>query len=127
MFNKCKKMIKPLTKAEEQVMQVLWKLNSAYLKDIIDAMPEPKPHNNTIATIIKILIDKGYISHLVHGRVHCYKPVISKEEYSSSSIKTLVEGYFEGSFSDVVSFMVKQKDLKVADLELLLQEIKKKK
>jgi len=120
-------MNKPLTKAEEQVMQVLWKLESAYLKDIIDEMPEPKPHNNTIATIIKILIDKGYITHEVHGRVHCYAPNISKEEYSSSSIKTLVEGYFEGSFTDVVSFMVKQKDLKVSDLELLLQEIKKKK
>lgn len=127
MFYKSKTMNKPLTKAEEQVMQVLWKLESAYLKDIIDEMPEPKPHNNTIATIIKILIDKGYITHEVHGRVHCYAPNISKEEYSSSSIKTLVEGYFEGSFSDVVSFMVKQKDLKVADLELLLQEIKKKK
>ena len=127
MICKLKKMIKPLTKAEEQVMQVLWKLESAYLKDIIDEMPSPKPHNNTIATIIKILIDKGYITHEVHGRVHCYAPNISKEEYSSSSIKTLVEGYFEGSFSDVVSFMVKQKDLKVADLELLLQQIKKKK
>ncbi len=127
MFYNSKTMNKPLTKAEEQVMQVLWKLESAYLKDIIDEMPAPKPHNNTIATIIKILIDKGYINHEVHGRVHCYAPVISKEEYSSSSIKTLVEGYFEGSFSDVVSFMVKQKDLKVADLELLLQEIKKKK
>ncbi len=127
MFYKSKTMSKPLTKAEEQVMQVLWKLESAYLKDIIDEMPAPKPHNNTIATIIKILIDKGYINHEVHGRVHCYAPVISKEEYSSSSIKTLVEGYFEGSFADVVSFMVKQKDLKVADLELLLNEIKKKK
>jgi predicted transcriptional regulator len=120
-------MSKPLTKAEEQVMQVLWKLESAYLKDIIDEMPEPKPHNNTIATIIKILIDKGYATHEVHGRVHCYAPEISKEEYSSSSIKTLVEGYFEGSFTDVVSFMVKQNDLKVTDLEFLLQEIKKKK
>ena len=127
MFYNSKTMNKPLTKAEEQVMQVLWKLESAYLKDIIDEMPEPKPHNNTIATIIKILIDKGYITHEVHGRVHCYAPNISKEEYSSSSIKTLVEGYFEGSFTDVVSFMVKQKDLKVSDLELLLQEIKKKK
>lgn len=127
MICKLKKMIKPLTKAEEQVMQVLWKLESAYLKDIIDEMPEPKPHNNTVATIIKILIDKGYVTHEVHGRVHCYAPIVSKEEYSSSSIKTLVEGYFEGSFTDVVSFMVKQKDLKVADLELLLQEIKKKK
>ena len=125
MFYNSKTMNKPLTKAEEQVMQVLWKLESAYLKDIIDEMPEPKPHNNTIATIIKILIDKGYITHEVHGRVHCYAPNISKEEYSSSSIKTLVEGYFEGSFSDVVSFMVKQKDLKVSDLELLLKEIKK--
>jgi BlaI family penicillinase repressor len=120
-------MSKPLTKAEEQVMQVLWKLESAYLKDIVEAMPEPKPHSNTIATIIKILIDKGYISHEVHGRVHCYAPAISKEEYSSTSIKTLVEGYFEGSFSDVVSFMVKQQDLKVSDLELLLQQMKKKK
>jgi BlaI family penicillinase repressor len=120
-------MSKPLTKAEEQVMQVLWKLESAYLKDVVDAMPDPKPHSNTIATIIKILIDKGYITHEVHGRVHCYTPDVSKEEYSSSSIKNLVEGYFEGSFSDVVSFMVKQQDLKVADLELLLQQIKKKK
>jgi BlaI family penicillinase repressor len=120
-------MSKPLTKAEEQVMQVLWKLESAYLKDIVDAMPAPKPHSNTIATIIKILMDKGFIEHEVHGRVHCYTPAISKEEYSSSSIKNLVEGYFEGSFSDVVSFMVKQQDLKVADLELLLQQMKKKK
>ena len=120
-------MSKPLTKAEEQVMQVLWKLESAYLKDVVDAMSAPKPHSNTIATIIKILIDKGYISHEVHGRVHCYTPAVSKEKYSSSSIKNLVEGYFEGSFSDVVSFMVKQQDLKVADLELLLQQIKKKK
>ncbi|MFO0450632.1 MAG: BlaI/MecI/CopY family transcriptional regulator, partial [Pseudomonadota bacterium] len=60
-------MNKPLTKAEEQVMQVLWRLESAYLKDIVEAIPEPKPHSNTIATIIKILIDKGYISHKVHG------------------------------------------------------------
>lgn len=117
---------KPLTKAEEQVMQVLWKLEKAYLKDLVEAMPEPRPHSNTIATILKILMEKGYINHEVHGRVHCYFPSISKEDYSSSSIKTLVEGYFEGSFSDVVSFMVKQKDLKVADLELLLKQLKSK-
>jgi predicted transcriptional regulator len=108
-------------------MQVLWRLDSAYLKDIVEAMPEPKPHSNTIATIIKILIDKGYISHKVHGRVHCYSPVVSKDEYSALSMKTFVEGYFDGSFSNVVSFMVQQQDLKVADLELLLQQIKKKK
>jgi predicted transcriptional regulator len=120
-------MIKTLTKAEEQVMQVLWKLQRGYLKDIVDAMPEPKPHSNTVSTVIKILIDKGFIDHEVHGRVHSYFPKVSKEEYSGSTIKSIVDGYFEGSFADVVSFMVHQKDLKVADLELLLQEMKNKK
>ncbi len=120
-------MSKPLTKAEEQVMQGLWKLGNAYLKDIIDVLPEPKPHSNTVATILKILMDKEYVGHEVHGRVHYYHTLVSKEEYSSSSIRTLVDGYFEGSFADAVSFMVKQKDLKVKDLELLLQQIKTKK
>jgi BlaI family penicillinase repressor len=120
-------MVKSLTKAEEQVMQVLWKLEKAYLKDILDAMPEPKPHSNTVSTVIKILIEKGYVDHEVHGRVHCYTPKVSKEEYSGSSIRNLVEGYFEGSFADVVSFMIQQKELKVADLELLLKEMKNKK
>jgi predicted transcriptional regulator len=118
--------LKPLTKAEEQIMFVLWKIEKGYLKDIIDDMPEPKPHSNTIATIVKILIDKGYVANEVHGRVHCYYPVILKDDYSSNSIKSLVEGYFEGNFSDVVSFMVKQKDLKVSDLELLLNQLKNK-
>jgi len=120
-------MIKALTKAEEQVMQVLWKLEKGYLKDILDAMPEPKPHSNTVSTVIKILIEKGYVDHEVHGRVHCYFPKVSKEEYSGSSIRSIVEGYFEGSFADVVSFMIQQKELKVADLELLLKEMKNKK
>jgi BlaI family penicillinase repressor len=120
-------MIKSLTKAEEQVMQVLWKLEKGYLKDIMDAMPEPKPHSNTVSTVIKILIEKGYVDHEVHGRVHCYFPKVSKEEYSGSSIRSIVEGYFEGSFADVVSFMIQQKELKVTDLELLLKEMKNKK
>ena len=118
---------KALTKAEEQVMFVLWKLEKGYLKDIIEAMPNPKPHSNTVATILKILIDKHYITNEVHGRVHCYVPIVTKEAYSSASIKQLVEGYFEGSFTDVVSFMVQQKDIKVKDLELLLDQLKKKK
>ena len=118
--------LKTLTKAEEQIMFVLWKIEKGYLKDIIDEMPDPKPHSNTVATIIKILIDKGYVSNEVHGRVHCYYPLITKESYSSNSIKSLVDGYFEGSFSEVVSFMVKQKDLNVDDLELLLNQLKNK-
>ncbi len=117
--------MKPLTKAEEQIMQRIWSLERAFLKDIIEAQPEPRPHNNTVATIVKILVDKGFVGLKQIGRVHEYFPIVSKEDYSSSSIKTLVDGYFEGSFADAVSFMVKQKDISVKELELLLQEIKK--
>lgn len=119
--------MKPLTKAEEQIMQSIWKLETAFLKDIIDAQPEPKPHSNTIATIVKILVDKGFVGINQIGRVHQYYPIVTKEEYSSSTIRNLVEGYFEGSFADAVSFMVKQKDISVKELELLLHEMKKSK
>jgi predicted transcriptional regulator len=116
--------MKPLTKAEEQIMQSIWKLEEAFLKDIVEAQPEPRPHSNTVATIVKILVDKGFVGVTPIGRVHQYYPLVSKEEYSSSTIRTLVDGYFEGSFSDAVSFMVKQKDISVKELELLLQQIK---
>ncbi len=120
-------MIKPLTKAEEQIMHSIWRLESAFLKDIVEAQPEPKPHSNTVATILKILVDKGFVGVTVVGRVHQYSPLVSKQDYSSNSIGTLVDSYFEGSFSDVVSFMVQQKQLSVKELELLLNEIKKSK
>ncbi len=116
--------IKPLTKAEEQIMQSIWKLETAFLKDILDAQPEPKPHSNTVATIVKILVDKGFVGVNVIGRVHQYYALISKEQYSSDTIGTLVNSYFEGSFTEAVSFMVEQNKLSVKDLELLLQQIK---
>lgn len=119
-------MTKPLTKAEEQIMQTIWKLGQAYLKEIVDEQPSPKPHSNTVATILKILMDKGFVDVEVHGRVHKYFALVSKEQYSSTTIQNLVSNYFEGSFADVVSFMVKQKNLKVKDLELLLEQMKKK-
>lgn len=118
--------MKPLTKAEEQIMHSIWKLEEAFLKDIIEAQPEPRPHSNTVATIVKILVDKGFVGITPMGRVHRYYPLVSKEAYSSSSIRNLVQGYFEGSFSDVVSFMVQQKDISVKELELLLQQMKNK-
>ena len=119
--------MKPLTKAEEQIMQTIWKLETAFLKDILEAQPEPRPHSNTVATIVKILVDKGFVGVTPIGRVHRYYPLVSKETYSSGTIRNLVEGYFEGSFSDAVSFMVKQKDISVKELELLLQQIKQTK
>ncbi|GAC1437980.1 MAG: BlaI/MecI/CopY family transcriptional regulator [Sediminibacterium sp.] len=116
--------MKPLTKAEEQIMQSIWKLKEAFLKDIVEAQPIPRPHSNTVATIVKILVDKGFVGVTPIGRIHRYYPLVSKKDYSSQSIRTLVEGYFEGSFSEAVSFMVKQKDISVKELELLLQQIR---
>ncbi|MEP7165812.1 MAG: BlaI/MecI/CopY family transcriptional regulator [Ferruginibacter sp.] len=119
-------MIKPLTKAEEQIMQVIWKLEKAFLREIIDALPNPKPHNNTVATIIKILVEKEFIGIELFGRTHRYYPLVSKDVYSRSTMKNFVKGYFEGSFSNAVSFMVKENNLSVEELELLLKQLKKK-
>lgn len=115
---------KPLTKAEEQVMKVIWKLEKAFLRDIVDAMPPPKPHQNTVATILKILIDKNFVDVKVVGRMHEYFPLISMDNYSRMSMKNLVKGYFEGSFSNAVSFMVKDNNISIEELELLLKELK---
>jgi predicted transcriptional regulator len=118
--------MKILTKAEEQIMQVIWKLDKAFLREILDELPAPKPHNNTVATIIKILVDKEFVGITVFGRTHQYHPLISKETYSKGSMKSLVKSYFEGSFSNAVSFMVKENNLSLDELELLLKQLKKK-
>lgn len=118
--------MKILTKAEEQIMQVIWRLEKAFLKEIIDELPNPKPHSNTVATIIKILTEKEFVGVKVFGRTHQYFPLVSKDAYSKTTMKSLVKGYFEGSFSNAVSFMVKENNLSVEELELLLKQLKKK-
>jgi predicted transcriptional regulator len=117
--------MKTLTKAEEQIMHVLWKLGNAFLRDIVDAMPNPKPHQNTVATLLKILVEKEFVNITVLGRQHQYSVLISKEEYSRKTMKQMVKGYFEGSFSNVVSFMVKDNNISIEEIETLLQQIKK--
>ncbi|HEV8273602.1 MAG TPA: BlaI/MecI/CopY family transcriptional regulator [Chitinophagaceae bacterium] len=117
--------MKILTKAEEQVMQVLWKLEKGFLREILDAMPTPKPHQNTVATLLKILVDKEFVSVTVLGRQHLYTPLVGKDEYSKRTMKQIVKGYFEGSFSNVVSFMVKENNISIEELESLLAQIKK--
>jgi BlaI family penicillinase repressor len=118
---------KTLTKAEEQIMQVLWTVGKGFSRDILEALPQPKPHQNTVGTILKILQEKGFVGVEIVGRNHEYYPLITKEEYSKSSVKSLVKGYFDGSFSNMVSFFVKEKNLSVDDLEKLLQQVKKQK
>ncbi|MBS1621775.1 MAG: BlaI/MecI/CopY family transcriptional regulator [Bacteroidetes bacterium] len=117
--------MKALTKAEEQIMQAVWKLGKGFLREIVEAMPNPKPHQNTVATLLKILIEKEYIGINNMGRQHQYFPLISKEEYSKRSMKQIAKNYFEGSFSNVVSFLVKENNITIEELENLLQQIKK--
>jgi len=117
--------MKQLTKAEEQVMQALWKISKGFLREVVEAMPNPKPHQNTVATLLKILAEKEFVGIEAIGRQHQYYPVVARDEYSKRSMKQLVKGYFEGSFSNVVSFMVKENNISVEELENLLQQIKK--
>lgn len=119
--------MKGLTRAEEQVMQVLWKLESGFLKDIVEHSSEPKPHANTIATLLKILIEKGYVVFEVQGRNNLYKVKISKDDYGKKSINQLVKGYFEGSPAKLVSQFVSDNKLTVEELEALLKEVRAKK
>lgn len=119
--------MKPLTKAEEQIMQVLWKLDKAFLREVVDAMPKPKPHQNTVATLLRILTEKEFVAVEVFGRQHRYSPLVSKKEYSGKSIKQVAKNYFEGSFSNVVSHMVKENNISINELEELLKQIKKQK
>jgi predicted transcriptional regulator len=116
-------MTKTLTKSEEQLMQVLWKLGKGFLKEIIDATPQPKPHSNTIATILKILVEKGFVEYSTHGRNNLYKPLISQSEYGKKSVNQLIKGYFEGSPARLVSQFISDQKLSDAELEQLLLQI----
>ncbi len=108
-------------------MQALWKLGEGFIRDVLEAMPLPKPHQNTVSTILKILIEKEFVGVKVFGRQHQYYPLVTKDAYSKSSMKNLVKGYFGGSFSEAVSFMIKENSISVEDLETLLSSLKKAK
>jgi predicted transcriptional regulator len=114
-----------LTKAEEQIMQVLWDLEKGFVKDIIEKLPEPKPAYNTVATFMKILKEKGFVDYNAYGKTYEYFPLVSKSEYSNSFLKNFLGGYFGGSFEKMVSFFVKQNDMDLKDVEDLMKHIKK--
>lgn len=119
------KHMKQLTKAEEEIMQILWELNEANVKDIIAVIPEPKPAYNTVSTIVRILENKGFVDYKKQGKGHIYFPLIQKQDYSNQSINNLVDNYFQGSFKSMVSFFVKKNDLDLKEMESILNEINK--
>jgi len=121
--------IKELTRAEEQIMQVLWQLEKGFVKEVIELLPNPKPAYNTVSTIIRILETKGFVAHAAYGKSHEYYPVISKEQYQNFATDKLMTGYFDNSVKGMFSYFVKKEkiDLKEADEILkLIEKLKEK-
>ncbi len=117
--------MKQLTKAEEEVMQILWQLQKCNVASVIKELPEPKPAYNTVSTIVRILESKGFVDHEQEGKGYLYFPVLKKSDYSNQSINKLVDGYFQGSFKSMVSFFMKKNDMSLSELESIMKEIKK--
>lgn len=105
-------------------MQILWTLEKAFVKDIVEAMPDPKPAYNTVSTIVRILETKGFIDHTAYGKTHEYYPLISKEKYTRFYLNNLLKGYFDGSFQNLVSFFARENKLSTTDVQKLLAEVK---
>ncbi len=123
--------MKELTRAEEQIMQVLWSLGKAYVKDIIERLPAPKPAYNTVSTVVRILEKKGFVGHEAFGKTHLYEPLVAKEDYTQAFLKSFVRNYFDDSYQELVSFFARDRNLSVSELEEILaslrEEIRKQK
>lgn len=117
--------MKTLTKAEEQIMHVLWEREEAFAKEIRQDLPDPKPAYNTVSTIIRILEEKGFVAHKTYGRSHQYYPLVTKKAYSKSRLQEMLSNYFGNSFRELVSFFAKENDLSINELEELIQDVQK--
>lgn len=116
--------MKELTKAEEQIMQILWDLEKGFVKDIVERFPEPKPAYNTVSTIVRILEQKGFVDHTAFGKTHEYFPVVGKSDYTRTFMKNFMRNYFSGSFREMVSFFAKEDNLTISELDELMQQVR---
>ena len=119
-------MVKLATR-EEQIMQVFWDLKKAFIRDVIPLLPDPKPHYNSVATMVKILEDKGFLDHLEVGNMNCYFPVVERDEYQKHAMKDIVRKYFDNSYPRMLAFFAKEQNLSEDELAEILQIIKSKK
>ncbi|WP_316822929.1 BlaI/MecI/CopY family transcriptional regulator [Pedobacter gandavensis] len=113
-----------LTKAEEQIMQVLWELGEGTVQDIRDRLEEVKPARTTVATVLSILENKGFASHSSQGRVNIYTPLVSKEGYSKTQLSGLLKNYFNNSFAAMASFFARENNYSIEELDLLIKDTK---
>ncbi|MEI6133124.1 MAG: BlaI/MecI/CopY family transcriptional regulator [Bacillota bacterium] len=119
--------MKELTKAEEQVMQVVWKIKKGFINDMLELLPEPKPAYNTVSTIVRILEKKGFIAHKVFGKTHEYYALVAKESYKKNLMGGLLKNYFDNSLIQMVSYFAKDKSLSVNDIDEIINLIETEK
>jgi BlaI family transcriptional regulator, penicillinase repressor len=119
--------MKHLTNREEEIMELFWKKESMFVKDIIDELSEPKPHYNTISTIVRGLEEKGFVGHQQFGNTYRYFAIISRDEFSKNTIKNLVSKYFDKSYSSVVSMFVEEEKISVDEIKALISQVEKDK
>ena len=113
-----------LAKREEQIMQVYWDLGKAFIKEVIPHLPDPKPHYNSVATMVKILEEKGFLDHETIGNVYSYFPIITREQYQKHAMKDIVKEYFDNSYPRMLAFFAKEQKLSEAELKEILNMIK---
>jgi len=122
--------MKEITKAQEEILRAIWEIQEGAVSDVLECLPEPKPAYNTVATVIKVLEHKGYISHKTFGKTHVYFPLVTKSAYAQHLLKNTMKGYFNGSVNQMVSAFVRNKEISLKELEelknLLETEINKK-
>lgn len=119
--------MKKLAQREEQIMQVLWEIGPAFVKEIIEGLPEPKPHYNSVSTMVRILETKGFIGHKAFGKSHQYFPIVSKEEYQNKAVNDLLGSFFNDSLSEMVAYFAKKEEISEDELSNIIEMIKTKK
>jgi predicted transcriptional regulator len=114
--------MKHLTNREEEIMEIFWEKGSLFVKEVIDLLTDPKPHYNTISTIVRGLEDKGFVSHEQFGNTHRYHAIISREEFSRNTIKNMVGKYFNQSYSSVISMFVQEEKISLEEIQELIRQ-----
>ncbi|MCD6063799.1 MAG: hypothetical protein K0R82_1710 [Flavipsychrobacter sp.] len=116
-----------LTKAEEEVMQIIWELERCLVRDVIDRLGDPDMPHSTISSVVRILEKKGFVDHKAYGKTHEYFPIVTKDEYAQQGVKSLMEKYFGGSPKKLVSFLVQNENMDLKELNELLKSVNNKK
>ncbi|MDX2249492.1 MAG: BlaI/MecI/CopY family transcriptional regulator [Bacteroidia bacterium] len=118
--------MKELTRAEEQVMRIVWKLEKAFLKDVVEQFPEPRPAYTTISTVLRVLVKKLFIGYNTYGKVHEYYPLVSKDDYYGDHINSVIKNFFDGSLNKFASFFTEHHALDISELEEVKEMLEEK-